>query len=205
MSLISLLLEESLGTLYHRTHDPPRELFARRDREDLAATVPTHRCREGLPRNRIRDTAEPRRRPPPEVVDPIVGVRRQSDLFHPQPNLLGFGPYRDAPPRLQDRIRHDLVAGIVPASFIWGHAPTVTDHIRRLLKPRCPAHQGRYSGNEAALPGRTPVRMQPHRRNAVQTTHLRDQSPPTTCHRLSNGVKPSGSEPLLKCPEARTR
>lgn len=100
----------------------------------MAASAPAYRYGEGVPGNRIRDRAKPLRRSATEVVDPIVGVRRQSNLLHPQPNLLRFGPYRDASPSLQHWVGHELVARIAAPRLIWGHAPTVTDHIRRFVR-----------------------------------------------------------------------
>jgi len=90
----------------------------------------------------------------------------QSNLLYPQPNLLGIGLYRDASPRLQDQIRHDQVAGVAPPRFIWGHAPTVTDHIRRLRKP-LPGTQRTLLRRRGHTLGRPPVQMQPHQRCSI--------------------------------------
>jgi amino acid efflux transporter len=118
--------DEDVG---HRgAHDHAGELHTRLDREDAAGRPAAEGGGEGLARPGFRQAAQLAGRPAAEVVDPVVGVRRQPDLRHPRPDPVGGSPHRHPAPRLQGRRLDDVVAGVAAGDLRVGDAPAVADH-----------------------------------------------------------------------------
>ena len=70
-----------------------------------------------------------------KVVDPVVGIRRQTDLRHPPPHVLWFGSNSDTPPSLQHRSRYQVVTRVTPRDLSLRDAPAIADHVFRAVKP----------------------------------------------------------------------
>lgn len=83
---------------------------------------------EGLPGNRIWKPVQALRRSASEVVDPIVGVRREADLGEPRPHAVRLGHDGYAAPGFDGRIWHQVVAWVATLDLGRRHTPAVADH-----------------------------------------------------------------------------
>ena len=105
------------------------------DREDTSRGPPAERGAEWLANLRLGKSAQLAGRAAAEVVDQVVGVRREPDLRHPRPNAVGGRPHGDPAPRLEGRRLHNVVTGITEGDLRVGDSPAVADHHSPLSRP----------------------------------------------------------------------
>jgi hypothetical protein len=111
-----------------RAGDTTRQLVRRVHRQH-ASEAHARSTRERLSYSRLACTDKCPWRPASKVVDPVVGVRSELDLYDPRPKPARGRVDRNAAPGHQRRRAQPLVARKRPRDLAVRDAPPVADHI----------------------------------------------------------------------------